>query len=46
MVGISLPGYVHKGVTNDHKLRLSPFPGSLLADSWERPLYAFVFMHR
>ena len=46
MVGISLPGYVHKRVTNDHKLRLSPFPGSLPADSWERPLYAFVFMHR
>ena len=48
MVGISLPSCGHKLVTNDHKLRLSPFPGSLLADSWERQLYVFfsaVFIH-
>lgn len=44
MVGIALPGYGDKLVTNDHKLRLSPFPGSLPADSWERLLYAFVFL--
>ena len=43
VVGISLPSCGHKLVTNDHKLRLSPFPGSLLADSWERQLYVCVF---